>query len=908
MGVEREVAGLELAAELEAAGGAGAEGAVLEPRPALDQHGDPPVGSRGRLLHRVRDPGAGGGREGDSIDDEINLHGLLEGQGLVIESALLPVDHDPDEAGGGPAGDQRGQAVGQGLLLGGRAAPMAVDGSEDPALRLAAHLLAGLEDLACHLRRVGGLEDLAVVRAPRSTSPREEDAQLVVDLRGGRDRGARVPANRARLHGDRGAEARDGLDGWLVLGAEELARVGGQGLDEASPALRVDGVQGQARLPRARWSRHDGERAPRDVDIHSPEVVRPGASDGEMGRLLDAFRAREWLRAQGAPADDLAQGGPGRRVLVAQLLGGSEAEDLSAPGSALGPEVDQVVGGLDELEVVLDHEDGVPLVDQPLEGPHQPPHVLHVQPRRGLVQKEQGLTLGSLRQVGHQLDALGFPPGERRRGLAEGQVPEAHVHHQPQRSGDEGVVVEELDSVLHGHREHVGDGPLAVAHVEGLLLEALPAALLARNGDRAQELELHDLHARAEALLAPTACDVEAEARLGVAAHLRLGEAREEVANGPEDLGVGRRIGARGPADGRSGDRHEIVDLLEPDDAVVCPRIRRLALQMPQERALQGSVHQGGLAGAGDAGDGCQCSEGNRRVDALQVEGTRPVDRDDLAVPGSALVGRRDVDETAKEPARRGVHLVGRDDRRRPRRHDLSASTPGRGADVDEPVGAAQGGLVVLHHDHAVAGVTELREGSEEPAVIPCVQPDARLVQDVEDALQSGAELRGEANPLRLTSGEGVRAPVEREVAQAHLHEELRPSRDLGEEIPGDPGLALTHLRPAEQWDQLLDRSRRELGKTQGPEPNEAGELVDATPLALGADLLRAEALHHLLARALLPGALELAEHATEHPVPAPAPLGALAVPLQRVPVALGPGAVKDRSPGDGAELSPGRV
>ena len=69
-----------------------------------------------------------------------------------------------------------------------------------------------------------------------------------------------------------------------------------------------------------------------------------------------------------------------------------------------------MVSGLDELEVVLDDEDGVPLVDQPLKGSNQPPHVLHVQPRRGLVQQEQGLALGALREVGHQLDALGFTP------------------------------------------------------------------------------------------------------------------------------------------------------------------------------------------------------------------------------------------------------------------------------------------------------------------------------------------------------------------------------------------------------------------------------------------------------------------------------------------------------------------
>ena len=55
VGVEGEVPGLQLGAELEAARRAGAVGAVLDPGPALHQHGHPAVGRHRRLLHRVRD-------------------------------------------------------------------------------------------------------------------------------------------------------------------------------------------------------------------------------------------------------------------------------------------------------------------------------------------------------------------------------------------------------------------------------------------------------------------------------------------------------------------------------------------------------------------------------------------------------------------------------------------------------------------------------------------------------------------------------------------------------------------------------------------------------------------------------------------------------------------------------------
>ena len=73
---------------------------------------------------------------------------------------------------------------------------------------------------------------------------------------------------------------------------------------------------------------------------------------------------------------------------------GVRSQDLP-PGAALGPEVDQVVSGLDELEVAFDDEDGMPLSTSRCS--HQPPHA-SAEPRRGLVQQEQGLALGALRE------------------------------------------------------------------------------------------------------------------------------------------------------------------------------------------------------------------------------------------------------------------------------------------------------------------------------------------------------------------------------------------------------------------------------------------------------------------------------------------------------------------------------
>ena len=53
-------------------------------------------------------------------------------------------------------------------------------------------------------------------------------------------------------------------------------------------------------------------------------------------------------------------------------------------------------------------------------------------------------------------------------------------------------------------------------------------------------------------------------------------------------------------------------------------------------------------------------------------------------------------------------------------------------ADVDDVVGDADGLLVVLHHDEGVAHVAQSYQRLDQPLVVALVEPDRRLVEDVE--------------------------------------------------------------------------------------------------------------------------------------------------------------------------------
>ncbi len=105
--------------------------------------------------------------------------------------------------------------------------------------------------------------------------------------------------------------------------------------------------------------------------------------------------------------------------------------------------------------------------------------------------------------------------------------------------------------------------------------------------------------------------------------------------------------------------------------------------------------------------------------------------------------------------------------------------------DVHHVVGGPDGGLVVLHHDEGVAHVAQLLQGGDEAAVVALVQADGGLVQDVEDPDQARAYLGGQADALRLATGQGGGGAVQGEVVQAHVDQEAQARRQLLEDAPG---------------------------------------------------------------------------------------------------------------------------
>src|ERR1700730_8197450 len=155
------------------------------------------------------------------------------------------------------------------------------------------------------------------------------------------------------------------------------------------------------------------------------------------------------------------------RLALRDLLGRAGRHHHAATGAAVGTEVDHPVRGLDDVQVVLDHDDGVAALHQPAEHPEELADVLEMQSRGGLVQHVDGPPGGAALQFGRELDPLRLTTGQGGRWLAQPDIPEADVGERLQVPVDGGHRLEELRRLLDRHVEHVRDRLSLLRDAEG---------------------------------------------------------------------------------------------------------------------------------------------------------------------------------------------------------------------------------------------------------------------------------------------------------------------------------------------------------------------------------------------------------------------------------------------------------
>ena len=290
--------------------------------------------------------------------------------------------------------------------------------------------------------------------------------------------------------------------------------------------------------------------------------------------------------------------------------------------------------------------------------------------------------------------------------------------------------------------------------------------------------------------------------------------------------GVGRRIGARRPADGLLVHGHDLVEAVDALDPLVGADGLTGLVELVLQGLVEDVVDERALARAGDAGHGRHGRERDADVDRLEVVLAGLADDEPAA---RLAAGRRDGHRSLAPEVlgRQGIGGI-QDGRERPFGDLEAAVLPRPGAEVEEIVGRTDGLLVVLDDDDRIALVAQAPEQGDEAAVVALVEADGRLVEDVEDAAEARPDLGGQPDALGLAAGEGRGRPVELEVGHAQLLHDGQAGGDLLE----DPGS-----------DERLRGGEDELGAFgQEVADRELADVVDVLPVDLDREALLAEA------------------------------------------------------------------
>ncbi len=250
--------------------------------------------------------------------------------------------------------------------------------------------------------RIGGLwlDRHVAVGAVLDAELDVQQAQEVVDLRQRPDGALAAAAAGALLDRDRGRDAEDRIDVGTGRRLHELPRVGVERLEVPALPLGEHDVEGQRRLAGAGHASDDGELLARDLDVHVAQVVlaRLVHDDRLARRRRQALRDIRCVGDAPSPRHNEARALLGvlqerssgvRRGVSHHRIRRPGGDEPPASLAAFRTEVHDPVGGADHVEIVLDDEQGMPCRKQPLEGAEQLRHVVEMQARRRLVEKEQ---------------------------------------------------------------------------------------------------------------------------------------------------------------------------------------------------------------------------------------------------------------------------------------------------------------------------------------------------------------------------------------------------------------------------------------------------------------------------------------------------------------------------------------
>ena len=111
-------------------------------------------------------------------------------------------------------------------------------------------------------------------------------------------------------------------------------------------------------------------------------------------------------------------------------------------------------------------------------------------------------------------------------------------------------------------------------------------------------------------------------------------------------------------------------------------------------------------------------------------------------------------------------------------------------------IGRANRFLIVFDHNDGIPEIAQPSQRCQQPRVIALMQADARFVQNIENAGQTGADLRGEPNALRFAAGKRAAFAIEREIIESDFEQKLQARINFAHDIGDDVRCCSVKLQP----------------------------------------------------------------------------------------------------------------
>ena len=146
----------------------------------------------------------------------------------------------------------------------------------------------------------------------------------------------------------------------------------------------------------------------------------------------------------------------------------------------------------------------------------------------------------------------------------------------------------------------------------------------------------------------------------------------------------------------------------------------------------------------------------------------------------------------------------------------------------------------MLDNDHRIPLIAQFLQGIDQLIIIPLMQADRRLIEDVDHVNKARAYLRSKADALPFASGKRTGSAVKREVLQPHVHQERDSVPQFLEDISGNGAGAVRELagkRPQPLM-QLADFHGIYLGDGLAVDLETVGLFLKARAVAHRADYL----------------------------------------------------------------------